>query len=207
MEDPTRNLDFIDAIQRLGVSYHFEEEIEEFLQKTHANLDGFIKDSANNLHEISLCFRLLRQHGYQVSCTNMFSNFTEDDGSFKGSAVKQDFEGLMSLFEAAHLRVHGEEILENALDFSTTQLKLIALDSNYSQFSSIINHSLRNPIRRNFPRLDTRFYISVYQELKPSQYNQLLLHFSKLDFNLVQKQYREELHEISRYIYACVIIN
>nr|UXF47964.1 terpene synthase 1 [Daphne genkwa] len=195
MEDPNKNLDLIDAIQRLGVSYHFEEEVEEFLQKTHANLHGFIKDNADNLQQISLCFRLLRQHGYQVSC-NMFTNFIEDDGSFRGS-LKQDFEGLMSLYEAAHLRVHGEEILENALAFSTTQLKLIAKAG--SKFSAIINHSLRNPIRKNFPRLDTRFYISVYQEIKPNSHNPYLLQFSKLDFNLVQKQYREELNQISRW--------
>ncbi len=71
IEDPSKNLDLIDTIQRLGVSYHFEEEIKELLEKMHGNLDAFVKDNADHLHQISLCFRLLRQQGYKVSCGNM----------------------------------------------------------------------------------------------------------------------------------------
>ncbi|BFG29367.1 hypothetical protein CerSpe_156410 [Prunus speciosa] len=59
-------LKLIDAIQRLGVAYHFEREIEEALERIHGttyhdNYDG-------DLHSVALGFRLLRQHGYNVSC-------------------------------------------------------------------------------------------------------------------------------------------
>ena len=35
--DPSKQLEFIDAVQRLGVAYHFEKEIEEALQNTYDN--------------------------------------------------------------------------------------------------------------------------------------------------------------------------
>jgi hypothetical protein len=39
-EKPTQKFKFIDAIQRLGVSYHFENEIQQILQQLHNTLHG-----------------------------------------------------------------------------------------------------------------------------------------------------------------------
>ena len=70
------NLDLIDAIQRLGVSYHFESEIDEILGKLHeAHQDCGLGDNENDeLYYISLQFRLLRQHGYKISAGISFSH-------------------------------------------------------------------------------------------------------------------------------------
>ncbi|KAL2494486.1 Germacrene-D synthase [Forsythia ovata] len=54
-------LDLIDAIQRLGIGYHFEIEIENSLK--------YIYDTyheSNDLRTCALRFRLLRQQGYYV---------------------------------------------------------------------------------------------------------------------------------------------
>lgn len=67
-EDPSRNLELVDSVTRLGVSYHFEEEIDEFMQKLCDNLDEYVMNNADNLHRISLSFRLLRQRGHRASC-------------------------------------------------------------------------------------------------------------------------------------------
>ena len=66
---PSRTLELIDAIQRLGVSYHFESEIDEILGKMHkAYRDGDLWDNENDkLYYISLQFRLLRENGYRIS--------------------------------------------------------------------------------------------------------------------------------------------
>nr|QWB49541.1 terpene synthase 7 [Aquilaria sinensis] len=194
IEDPSKNLDLIDRIQRLGVSYPFEEEIKELLEKMHRNFDAFIKDNVDDLHQILLCFRLLRQQGYKVSC-EMFSSFKDDEGKFKES-LTEDGEGLLSLYEATHLRIHGEDILENAFSFSVAQLKSIAMNNASMLLTRQINHALRFPIQRTIPRLVARFYISMYQK-KPS-HNPPVLKFSKLDFNILQKQYQKELRQISR---------
>nr|QWB49538.1 terpene synthase 4 [Aquilaria sinensis] len=195
IEDPARNLDLVDWIQRLGVSYHFQEEIEELFLKMLGKLDEYVEKHADDLHKISLCFRLLRQQGYKVS-SEMFTSFKDDEGNFKES-LNEDVEGLLSLYEASHLQIHGEDILEQALSFSVTQLEFIIKDLSTCLLSTRVNHALEYPIRKNFPRLGARFYISTYQDM-PS-HNQKILKFSKLDFNILQKEHQRELSQISRW--------
>ena len=56
----------------------------------------------------------------------MFSKFKNGDGKFKESLVN-DVVGLLSLYEAAHLMIRGEDVLEEALTFTTTHLESAAL--------------------------------------------------------------------------------
>lgn len=64
----TKKLKLIDAIQRLGVSYHFESEIDELLLNIHKNHQVNIEDNDKDLYTAALCFRLLRQQGFYISC-------------------------------------------------------------------------------------------------------------------------------------------
>jgi len=69
MDKPSQKLNLIDRIQRLGLAYHFEHEIDEQLEQIHRSYFEFhCEDNNNNLHTIALLFRLLRQQGYNVSC-------------------------------------------------------------------------------------------------------------------------------------------
>ena len=73
MENPLANLNLVDSIQRLGVSYHFEDEIEQFLEHIYVSYNNSLllsnKDSEDDdLHFTALLFRLLRQQGYRISC-------------------------------------------------------------------------------------------------------------------------------------------
>ena len=66
--DPRERIIYIDAIERLGVAYHFEQEIEAIVQQfydKYSSHDGLYEQ---DLHYISLRFRILRQHGFSVSC-------------------------------------------------------------------------------------------------------------------------------------------
>ncbi len=66
---PSQKLNLIDVIQRLGVSYHFENEIEENLQQLHASLhDRDDQKNDDDLYNVALQFRLFRQQGYYISC-------------------------------------------------------------------------------------------------------------------------------------------
>jgi len=67
--DSLESLVMVDALQRLAIDYHFEDEIEALLERhflisisqSHSqNID------ADYLHEAALRFRLLRQGGYPV---------------------------------------------------------------------------------------------------------------------------------------------
>jgi hypothetical protein len=55
--------DLIDAVQRLGISYHFQDEISASLQKLKST--EFDNES---FYQIALQFWLLRQERYYVSC-------------------------------------------------------------------------------------------------------------------------------------------
>lgn len=68
-----QKLEMIDAIQRLGVDYHFRNEIVEILRNimdksTKLGLQADDGKEEDDLHFISLKFRLLRQYGYNISC-------------------------------------------------------------------------------------------------------------------------------------------
>lgn len=62
---PLARLELIDSIQRLGVGYQFENEIKRALY-TIANRTNYLLIE-EDLHFVALGFRLLRQHGYQIS--------------------------------------------------------------------------------------------------------------------------------------------
>ncbi|KAK0601352.1 hypothetical protein LWI29_023441 [Acer saccharum] len=198
---PLQKLDLIVAVQRLGTSYHFETEIDEILETIHKDrhVSGLIDDNNVNdhLHSISLQFRLLRQHGHKISC-DVFNKFKDSNGNFKESLVT-DIKGMLSLYEATHLRVHGEDILEEALAFTTSHLESMAASQliNSPPLAEQVNGALNRPIRRGLQRLDARHYMSVYQE--DPLHNKVLLTFAKLDFNILQKQHQKELSDISRW--------
>jgi hypothetical protein len=79
VEKLSQKLDLIDDIQRLGVSRHFKNEIEEILQQIHKNSYVNCDDQENDdeLNTVALRFRLLRQQGCSVSCSKslIFSMF------------------------------------------------------------------------------------------------------------------------------------
>ena len=66
-DNPSQLLNFIDAVQRLGVAYHFEREIEESLQHIYDRFH-YADDTDDDLYNVALQFRLLRQQGYNISC-------------------------------------------------------------------------------------------------------------------------------------------
>ena len=67
--DPLEQLELIDVLQRLGLSYHFEAELKRILEALYSNDHGGDIDTwkTKNLYATALKFRLLRQHGYSVS--------------------------------------------------------------------------------------------------------------------------------------------
>ena len=64
MENEIDQLEFIDVSQRLGVAYQFNDEIRNILDNIYNSQTSKLK---NNLYATSLKFRLLRQHGYNIS--------------------------------------------------------------------------------------------------------------------------------------------
>ncbi|XP_059310777.1 sesquiterpene synthase 14b-like [Lycium ferocissimum] len=134
------------------------------------------------------------QHRHYVS-SDVFKKFTNQDRKFKETLTK-DVQGLLSLYEAAHLRVHGEEILEEALSFTITHLESMVPKMSNS-LKAQLSEALCQPIHTNLPRMTARKYISIYENIE--SHNDLLLKFAKIDFNIVQKVRQKELGELTRW--------
>ncbi|XP_058081685.1 sesquiterpene synthase TPS2-like [Magnolia sinica] len=193
VSDSLQELNLINEIQRLGVAYHFEKEIKDALYRmydAHINCD----DVSDDLHAVALWFRLLRQQGYNVS-SNVFKRFKDEKGEFKAT-LKDDIRGLLSLYEAAYLGTREDNILDEAINFTTEHLKS-AMSHLSSPLSTLVQLSLDVPLHRRVERLQSRYYISIYQEGK--ERNDVLLEFAKLDFNMLQCLHKKELSHISRW--------
>ena len=63
--EPLAKLEFINSIGKLGLASFFEGEITEVLDTIMSEKNNPCIKS--NLYATALCFRLLRQHGYEVS--------------------------------------------------------------------------------------------------------------------------------------------
>ena len=102
------------------------------------------------------------------------------------------------MYEASHLRVRDEEILEEALTFTTTHLDSIVsnLSNNNNSLKVEVSEALTQPIRMTLPRVGARKYISIYEN--NDAHNHLLLKFAKLDFNMLQKFHQRELSDLTR---------
>ncbi|KAG5523020.1 hypothetical protein RHGRI_034987 [Rhododendron griersonianum] len=192
-DKPSQKLSLIDAIQRLGVGYHFETEIETTLQHIYETYHEMAKDE--DLYTVALSFRLLRQQGHPVSC-DVFNKLKDNEGKFKKSLIG-DVRGLLSLYEATHLRVHQEDILDEALEFTTTHLNSALPNLSNNPIAAQVVHALDQPIHLGLTRLESRHYISFYE--KDDSHNKVLLDFAKLDFNLLQKLHQRELSEFTRW--------
>ncbi|KAK6164139.1 hypothetical protein DH2020_001003 [Rehmannia glutinosa] len=183
----------IDTLERLGVAYHFDQEIEEQLEKIF-KFQYEDEDQDYDLFTTTLQFRLLRQHRHHVSCS-IFDKFKGEDNKFK-ETIHTDAKGLLSLYEATHLRIHGEQVLEEALTFTKHHLNRMVQQLE-PPLQDQVKRALEQPIHRGIPRIETRYYISFYG--KDNSKNDLLLKLAKLDFNYVQNMYKKDLCLLSRW--------
>ncbi|KAL8512954.1 hypothetical protein ACS0TY_019206 [Phlomoides rotata] len=195
LNDYTRQLKMVDAIQRLGIEYHFEQEIDDALQNVSEKFDDYCKNN-NDLYTTSLGFRHLRQHGYRVSC-QIFDKFKDEEVGFKVPKEEDDVIAVLEFFEAAHLRIHGDHLLDQAVVFTRNYLESI-----FPTLSNPIAEQVRHALyecsyRRGLPRVETRKYISIYEQY--ASHHQSLLKLAKLDFNMLQAMHKGELSELYRW--------
>ncbi|KAF3652741.1 5-epiaristolochene synthase [Capsicum annuum] len=180
-------LNLIDVIERLGIAYHFEKEINEILDRICNENSNFEGDVYNeDLCTCTLQFRLLRQHG----------EFLDGNGRLKES-LASDVLGLLILYEASHVRSHGEDILEDALAFSTTHLESATPHLEYP-LKEQVRHALEQSLHKGIPRIEIQFFISSIYD-KQTIKNDVLLRFAKLDYNMLQMLHKQELAEVSRW--------
>nr|AZB50511.1 11-hydroxy vulgarisane synthase [Prunella vulgaris] len=181
--------DLIDNLERMGIAYHFETEIEDKLKQAHASLE---EEDDYDLFTTALRFRLLRQHRYHVSC-DPFAKFVDQDNKLKES-LSSDVEGLLSLFEASHLRIHNEDVLDEAIVFTTHHLNRM-MPQLESPLKEEVKHALRYPLHKCLGILSLRFHIDRYENDKSR--DEVVLRLGQVNFNYMQNIYMNELYEIT----------
>ncbi|CAA3015067.1 (3S,6E)-nerolidol synthase 1-like isoform X1 [Olea europaea subsp. europaea] len=179
LENQIESLMLVDAIQRLDVDYHFQEEIEAVLRRHYMEattcFDGY---SYYTLHDLSLFFRLLREHGFSISA-DIFNKFKGKDGVFEGK-LKQDIRGLMELYEAAQLVIEGEDILDEAAKFS----------------GQIVSDRLKHPYHRSIAEFTAKKYIRDFQGI--NGWRKTLKELAKMNISVAQTANQQELAKISK---------
>ncbi|CBI41006.3 unnamed protein product, partial [Vitis vinifera] len=183
----------IDAIQRLGIDYHFKEEIEAVLQRQYMKA-GTHGESIQDLYEVALRFRLLRQEGYHVPA-DVFNNFKNKEGKFKQNLSK-DIKGLLGLYAASQLSIEGEDILEEAQRFSSTLLNA-GLEHLDHHEATVVGHTLEHPHHKSLPRFMAKSFLKDFQG--PNGWLTVLQELAKADFNMVQSIHQQELLQISKW--------
>ncbi|KAL6333390.1 hypothetical protein AAG906_028575 [Vitis piasezkii] len=158
-EDAMESMMMIDAIQRLGIDHHFEEEIEAVLQKQYmkSSIHG---DCDEDLYEVALRFRLLRQEGYTVPA-DVFNNLKDTEGKIQ-EKLSDDVKGLMGLYEASQLSIKGEDILEEIGNFSSQLLNAWNTHNDHSQ-ARIVRNTLGHPHHKSLARFMAKSFLSDFQ--------------------------------------------
>ncbi|XP_043720731.1 (3S,6E)-nerolidol synthase 1-like [Telopea speciosissima] len=214
VDEPLECMMLIDALQRLCIDYHFEDEIKIFLDKLYygssfKSTDDKSTDDKVELHEIALHFRLLRQAGYFV-LTDVFESFKDKEGEFK-QELSEDIRGLMSLFEASHLGMEGEDedtLLDQANYFSHNHLTAAKMSTTTTTtlelepgLARAVGDTLKHPFHKNLARFKARHY---YYDLISSTHGtygwvSLVQKFARMDFNMLQFLYHQELLQIFKW--------
>ncbi|XXG70515.1 hypothetical protein AAC387_Pa06g3263 [Persea americana] len=126
-------LSIVDRLERLGLSEHFSEEIEDVLSHVYRNWTVQEEEEDKKerstlvpirLYKDSLAFRLLRMHGYRVSPRRFCWFLQHEDIT---SYIEENYNCLLStllnVYRATEVTFLGENELEEARSFSRTLLE------------------------------------------------------------------------------------
>ncbi|KAJ9141359.1 hypothetical protein P3X46_031901 [Hevea brasiliensis] len=181
--NPIKKIELINLLCRLEQLIHIFNWVPQLFD-----------ENDYDLYTTALLFQVLRKHGFKMTC-DVFKKFKNSNGEFKKSIIK-DVRGILSLYEASFMSVHGEDILDEALEFTRSHLESMAMQSK-PHYSERIKNALILPFHKGVPRVEAWQYICFYE--KEESPNKFLLEFAKLDFNRVQLLQREELKVMARW--------
>lgn len=103
---------------------------------------------------------------------------------------------ILGLFEAGHMLVHGEGMLEEVLAFTSTHLESVDEKTESPFIAKLVKHALKQPIRQGYPRVEAWHYIRIYQD--DVSCDKTMLSLAKSGFNSLQRLHQKEACNIVR---------
>ncbi|KAK4491965.1 hypothetical protein RD792_002749 [Penstemon davidsonii] len=175
VENPLNyKLELIDVISKLALSHYFEEEIRQVVNSTTSS-----SIYGQDPYLIALYFRILRQNGHNVSPDALVSLM--DDEGFITNA-HSDAKAIIEIFEASHLAMEDEFMLDRA--------KALATDCLINAHEDNIN----------FPLHWSVCWFNVKKHNMIIQHDStVVLRLGRLSFNMVQFQHQTELKKLLRW--------
>ncbi|KAH0468357.1 hypothetical protein IEQ34_003390 [Dendrobium chrysotoxum] len=193
-------LELFDSLQKLGVAYHFEEEIKYLLNLMKYSEEKLRIEFTEDIHVMALYLRLSRGHGFEVSKDLLVKSYKDEKGCFK-PCVFHDIKGLLSLYEASFLSMDGEDEIDEAKEFALKHLN-DCMRSNSSTNPVLAKHialALELPLHHRIQKLQAPMFIEHARNMKELDVDPFLLEFAQLDFNMTQSIYNKEIKEITRW--------
>lgn len=125
----------------------------------------------------------------------MFDSFKDDEGNFK-QELSSDIKGLMELYEASQLSIEGEDILDEAGEYSHQLLNSYVTCLGYTQERALVEYTLKHPHHKSLPKLLAKDFISRNFRGANGWMNELQ-ELAKFDFEMIQSQHQQEILQIS----------
>ncbi|PHT56198.1 hypothetical protein CQW23_04684 [Capsicum baccatum] len=138
--------------------------------------------SEMDLYSTALHFRIFRQYGYNVP-QDVFLSYMDEMGEQFEVDANMDPKTMVQLFEASHLALEDENMLDGARIFCNKNLK---------SSTNII------PLHWMVEWYNARRQISK-QENEARESNLKLLQLAKLNFNIIQAEHQKDLADILRW--------
>ncbi|XP_028550893.1 terpene synthase 10-like isoform X1 [Dendrobium catenatum] len=193
-------LKLFDSLQKLGVAYHFEDEIKYLLNLMKYSEEKLRMEFTEDVNFKALYFRLSRERGFEVSKDLLVKSYKDEKGCFK-PCVFHDIKGLLSLYEASFLSMDGEDEIDEAKEFALKHLN-DCMRSNSLTNPALAKHialALELPLHHRIQKLQAPMFIEHARNMKELDVDPILLEFAQLDFNMTQNIYNKELKEITRW--------
>ncbi|KAL9146567.1 hypothetical protein ABFS82_13G118800 [Erythranthe guttata] len=191
-EDPLiliSNLELIDEINKLAISYCFEKEISESLE----GMARYTKSTKFvDLYSAALYFRILRQHGYHVSQDAILELLDDHDEKLSMTRARDSEycdKAIAEIFEASHLALDGENGL-----FDIIASYFSGLNSNDDDMDDK-SYSDKCPSHWSVAWFNAKKHIHVSNNNNKSTLHRL----ARLSFNMVQIHHQKDLKVILRW--------
>lgn len=135
---------------------------------------------------------------YIICKTDVFNDFIGNKEGKSHWNVSEDIKGLMELYEAAQLSVEGENVLDEAGNFSANLLNELMKNQLDHCQARVVGNTLSYPHHKSLPRFTAKtLFLNNYQG--ENGWIHVLRELATMEFNMVKSLHQKEVVQVSKY--------